>query len=376
MAARVERPVEHEGGHRDAVLVKDLDGSRRSGARRLLWRSLASGLVIGLLSWFVPLDDLRAALSRVDPWLAMASIAMVVPMAATKAAIFWLAASVQGLVFSVGQMLRIQLASAFYTLVTPGQLGGTVSRWYMMQRPGRQPIEAAAVMLMARYLETTLACVIGLMLALADPLARDAGVVPAIFGFVVLLSLVSLFLFSSRIGRRAMGRLLEHLPDHRWLGPVRRAVPTLRDAGSRMRTMQRGVICRVLALSLLWNGLGIASIAFAAAAVGAEVSWLTLGWLRSLLALILILPLAWGGLGLREASVAAMLQPYGVPPALAIGIGALVSLRNILEAVIGGVVELVVLWRRRGGERHETPTDSATRLGERAGTLDVVRPAR
>lgn len=350
---------------------------RRSVWRQLFWRSLTSSAVIGLLVWLVPLDEIKRALDGVDPWLAAASLAMVLPMAATKAAIFWLAAAVQGLVFSFRRMLEIQLASAFYTLVMPGQLGGTVSRWYMMQRPGRQPVEAAAVMLMARYLETTLACVIGLALALADPQARQGLVIPIAFAVIVATALLLPLLLAGRVGRRFAQGIVAGLPRHRWLMPLHHALPKLRDAAARIRSMRLAVAWRVLALSLLWNVLGIASIALAAAAVGAEVSWITLAWMRSLLALILVLPLAWGGIGLREAGVAAVLQPYGVPAALAIGIGAIVSLRNILEAVIGGFVEIIGLWRRRRRRRPVAPAPGEPLpVPSLASPLDGTGPAR
>jgi glycosyltransferase 2 family protein len=263
-------------------------------------------------------------------------------------------------------MLAIQLSSAFYTLVVPGQLGGTVSRWYKLQKPGRQPVEAAAVMLMARLLETGTACLIGLALAMADPVARSLGVVPVLALVFVAIGGGGLLLVTP-IGRRLGRALAARLPRHRWLEPVHRALPRLRDAALRMRRMRPGAILRIVACSVLWNALALLSMVLAAMAVGAEVSWVTLGWLRSLLAIILLLPLGWGGLGVREASVAAFLAPYGVAPAMAVAIGAIVSLRNILEAVLGAGVELAALWRK-GRPPAEAPPDGAP--------LDGARPAR
>jgi glycosyltransferase 2 family protein len=314
---------------------------------QLLWRPLGSLAVIGLLLWLVPLGEFRAVLAAIDPLLAAASLGLVLPMAATKAAIFWQAAAVQGLVFSFRQMLAIQLSAAFYTLVVPGQLGGTVARWYKLQKPGRQPVEAAAVMLMARLLETGIACLLGLALAMADPVARSAGVLP-ILAVVLLAICGGSLLLVSAFGRRIGGALAGRLPHSRWLAPLQRTLPRLRDAASRARRMPAGVIWRIILCSLLWNGLGILSIVLAAMAVGADVSWVTLGWMRSLLAVILLLPLGWGGIGVREAGVVAILQPYGVAPVLALAIGAIISLRHILEAVLGGMVELMALWRTKG----------------------------
>ena len=326
---------------------------------RALWRPVGSLAVVALILWLVPLGEFRAVLARIDPLLATLALALVLPMAAAKAAVFWLAACVQGLVFSFRQMLEIQLAAAFYTLVVPGQLGGTVSRWYKLQKPGRQPVEAAAVMLMARLLETGTACLIGLALAMADPVAQALGVVP-VLALVFLAVGGGGLLLVTPVGRGLGRRAAARLPRHRWLEPVHRAVPRLRDAALRMRRMRPGAILRIVACSVLWNGLALLSIVLAAMAVGAEVSWVTLGWVRSLLAIILLLPLGWGGLGVREASVAALLAPYGVAPAMAVAIGAIVSLRNILEAVLGALVELAALWRKgRPSQEPEAPLDGA-----------------
>jgi glycosyltransferase 2 family protein len=332
---------------------------------RALWRPVGSLAVVALILWLVPLGEFRAVLARIDPLLATLALALVLPMAAAKAAVFWLAATVQGLVFSFRQMLAIQLASAFYTLVVPGQLGGTVSRWYKLQKPGRQPVEAAAVMLMARLLETGTACLIGLALAMADPVARALGVVP-VLTFVFLAIGGGGLLLVTPVGRRLGRALADRLPRHRWLEGVHRALPRLRDAAQRMRRMRPGAILRIVACSVLWNGLALLSMVLAAMAVGAEVSWVTLGWLRSLLAIILLLPLGWGGLGVREASTAALLAPYGVAPAMAVAIGAIVSLRNILEAVLGAGVELAALWRKgRPSRVAPAPLESAPLDGAR-----------
>jgi len=330
---------------------------------RTLWRPLGSLVVVALVLWLVPLDELLAVLAGIDPLWSCLALALVLPMAAAKAAVFWLAARVQHLAFTFRQMLAIQFASAFYTLVVPGQLGGTVSRWYKLQKPGRQPVEAAAVMLMARLLETGTACLIGLALALADPIARTSGVVPILAAVFVVVSGGGLLLVTP-LGRRIGRRIADRLPRHRWLLPVHTAMPRLRDAAHRMGRMRGSELLLIVGCSVLWNALALLSMVLAAAAVGAEVSWITLGWLRALLAIVLLLPIGWGGVGVREASTAAILAPYGVAPAMAVAIGAIVSLRTILEAVIGAGLELCGLWRKDGVT---TPA---------RGPLDAEHPAR
>jgi glycosyltransferase 2 family protein len=87
------------------------------------------------------------------------------------------------------------------------------------------------------------------------------------------------------------------------------------------------------------HAFGIATALLLASAVGSEVSIPALVWVRSLMSVLLLLPIGWAGVGVREVSLALMLAPFGMPPTEAVALGVLLSLRALLEGVLGALVE-------------------------------------
>ena len=86
--------------------------------------------------------------------------------------------------------------------------------------------------------------------------------------------------------------------------------------------------------------LGLLSLVLLAHAVGLNADWTTLGWTRAALMLAALLPVTWGGIGQRELIIAGALVAAGYPGAPAVTIGLLLSLRSVIEAAVGGMIEL------------------------------------
>lgn len=334
-----------------------------------LARFIASFAALGLLVWLVPMGDYLDVLGRADVLLALTSIALLLPDQMVKGRLFWLSARLQRLAFTYRQMLAIQFATGFYGLIVPGQVGAIAARWYKLQRPGRQGVEAAAVIALNRLLETATGVLIGLTLALADPLAQQHTLVVLFLAAALVGSAFVIAAFATAPGRAMLRRLERSVPDWRLLRPVRRLIPAVRNAAARFAAMPRQQLAGLLFWSLLWHAIGIVIVVLAARAVGSDVGWTTLGWIRSFLAVALLLPISWAGIGLREIGFVALLTPYGVPAATAVAIGLLGSLRLVAIALIGGLVEAAAPWsNRRGGPRDTTFIDGP------AGALPAATP--
>ena len=90
----------------------------------------------------------------------------------------------------------------------------------------------------------------------------------------------------------------------------------------------------------------IAAFILVAAALGLELSYLTIGWTRSAAILVAILPVSLAGLGLREGAFVLLLAPYGIAPADALAYSLLAFTTTVLAiGLIGGVVEAFRLLR-------------------------------
>lgn len=329
----------------------------------------ASFAVLALLAWLVPTDNYLEVLSRADWLLAFASVALLLPEQMIKARLFWLTARLQNLAFSYRKMLAIQFATGFYGLIVPGQVGAVAARWYKLQKPGRQRVEAAAVIGLNRLLETATGVIIGLTLALADPLVQQHVPILLFLAAALVACGLAIAAFVRPKGRELLKMLERGLPAWRLFRPWRQLRPAVGEAVGRFSRMRREQLAKLLFWSLLWHAIGILIVVLAARAVGSDVGWTTLGWVRSFLAIALLLPISWAGIGLREVGFVALLAPYGVPAATAVAIGLLGSLRLVVIAAIGGLVEALLPRRTR-----PDPALAPSPRAGRAATMPAAEP--
>jgi uncharacterized protein (TIRG00374 family) len=93
------------------------------------------------------------------------------------------------------------------------------------------------------------------------------------------------------------------------------------------------------ALSFIEEFLGVVSYYFVSLAIGMEVSFVHLGWIRSCILIVTMLPISFSGFGVREGTLIALLAPYGVSGTVAVAFSLLLFARSLLLAGIGGVLE-------------------------------------
>ena len=213
-------------------------------------------------------------------------------------------------------------------------------RWYRLAKLSGSGPSMLALIVFSRLLEIEMLLLLGTVFWLADPHApaRFAGATLFAGGF--LLAFLARFVaFHPAVARRVSASLQRVWPADRALRLRRHTLDLLEVTG------RYGVISArpraVLALTVFASHmLNLLALALLARGVGMDVSWLTLGWARSILGLALLLPITWAGIGLREATLTGALVAAG-QPAAAVALGLLVTLRALLEAAAGGLVE----WR-------------------------------
>ncbi len=88
----------------------------------------------------------------------------------------------------------------------------------------------------------------------------------------------------------------------------------------------------------------LAAYVFLALSIHIPVSFVDLGWMRSIFFLASLAPFTLaGGVGLREVSVVLVLSAFGVNADLAAAFSFLLYIRSVILSLIGGVIELVSL---------------------------------
>ncbi len=237
-------------------------------------------------------------------------------------------------------LLKILFQTRFYALFLPGGANVLV-KWYKLSKPGRQPAQALALMAFSRTLHLFSLLFWAVVGIWGDALFPWPGLRWCIVGLLGLTALALCCFMSDTLIEAIRARVSgpwQRLPVPAWLrgraGKVARLATAFKQFGYREAMA-------VLLLAIAGNFVETIQHVYIARAVGVDLSFFTLAWLRGVLVVCAIVPISLAGLGIREAGVVALLVLYGVtePKALAYSLlfyGAFV----VGKGLVGGALEL------------------------------------
>ena len=341
-------------------LLRSNRGARRvpQGARLggwLLRITLSLGFLAGVLA-VAPLDEVATVLASAAPLPIAIGFALVVPKLLTAGLRMLALVRSQGLRLGLGRLIAINLATSFYALFMPGQLVAGAVRWYKLARAEGQPAAALAVVGFSRVIELEVTLAIGLAFWAADPQARQIHAVPALLVAAALALCVACHV----LGPPLAGRLPGPPEGRGWPRRILRAAAAVMAAIGQFRHLSASAQLAAIGYSALTHLLGVVTMALFAWSLGSDLGIATLGWVRSLMAVLLLLPISWAGVGVRELGLAVMLAPFGVAPGMAVSLGLLLSLRALLEGMLGALVEAHATFRPLDHERAPRATVSGS----------------
>lgn len=141
---------------------------------------------------------------------------------------------------------------------------------------------------------------------------------------------------------------LLRLPLRRWPRRVRRRVGRFLVALRALRRNPRAAVGAIL-LSLSIQGAFVLLNAWFGASIGIEVPWITWFLVWPLAKFSGLIPISLGGLGVRDATLAALLVPFGVPAAQ----GFVVSLLWQSVLIAGGLLSGALWWYSNPGDKKQ-----------------------
>lgn len=236
------------------------------------------------------------------------------------------------------QIFRITMISRFYGLFLPGYLSGGVIRWYLVAKPFNQKVEAAAVILFNRIVETLVIVVLGVVFWLLDK--KSHLVLGGSYQWLFLLPIgliIMYFLIFSEFVRR---RISIRVPQRHVSFLLKKFIVSVGQAVKHFNHMKRSVYVKFLLMCLLRQLIGVISVLCLAIGLGIEVTYIELGWIRSIINILVMFPFTISGLGIREAAFVYFLQFYGVASYEALALSLLVFVVGLLFSLIGGCYEL------------------------------------
>ena len=315
-------------------------------SRLKVFQLILSVVLLIYLATIIPFADIGSAARLVSPDYLIAGLvaALVVECIASIQMKLIMAPVRAGL--SAVNILLINLITMFYSLFLPSTLAGGAVRWYHFTLAGVPTEAVLASLVFNRLVEILVLATAGLLFLVAD-LDHSS-------------SMAELTLLSGAVAALLMAYSL--LGNRRAIGLFRRALETLEirqtwsarvndvlDALGAYSGLGPVFHLRLLLVAILRQLLGSLCLYFFALALGMEIGFATLAWIRCLYSLLAMLPISISGWGVREATFVGILTQYGVAPESALLLSLLWFCRSLFVALIGGVVELerVFVQKRR-----------------------------
>jgi uncharacterized membrane protein YbhN (UPF0104 family) len=316
-------------------------------------RLAASATVLTLLFLLLPRASLWAAIKRMSPgvWLlTLAGYLLLHLLGVTK----WrMMVNLAGGGLTFAAAVRCYYAGLFGSIYLPSIIGGDVVRAGLALRKAKSKVGLLLGSLVDRIQDLlALAIVAGIGALLLprqlDPQSRR------IFWFLALAFLAGIL---------GLTALVLVLPARRFSFRIRRKIAEVRQgirAGMRRpQIMLLSLLCGIL----LQIGLTMLN-SFLADACGLHIArtvWLFVWPLSKIAAMM---PISQGGIGVREATLVALLRPFGAPPALAFAAGLVFQTILIGGGLLSGLLSIVMgrgsLLSWPQAKTDESPTASTT----------------
>jgi uncharacterized protein (TIRG00374 family) len=305
---------------------------------KLAVRITVSALLLALLIAFVPWHEAWDGLRQLSPWHWVAVLGVFLVAHLIGSMKWRLVVNAARARLGVLDAVMCYFAGLFANICLPSIVGGDVLRAALAGRVTRRP-EAAVWGGVADRASDLLAT--ALLVAAGAMLARRAlpGTWEAVLTVLVAVAVLLLVIGSLLVLRR---------PLTRWPRRIRRRLGRSLVSFRRM-WRSPGVALIALALSLVVQSTFVVLNASLGRAIGVDVGLAVWFLVWPLAKISGLMPISLGGLAVREATLAALLLPFGVPAAMGVVAALLWQTVMISGGLLGGL-----LWfglARRAGHR-------------------------
>ena len=301
--------------------------------RGWLLRVVGSVVILAGLLWYLPTEKLWSGLSSVGPTLFLIVLGLFIAGHAVSA-FKWL--TLLGFGFPYVTALRAHFAGLAANLYLPGVAGGDVVRAALVS--SHKPLaELTAGSLGDRLVDMlALALLAALGVLMLQDSSQSALAIQVVLGFVVAV------LGAFYVGPAIAAKLLALVPSLPARGLIEKMATAFRTLGRRpLALLSALVLSLAIQGGFIWLTIWLAQAVGIDAPIGA---WF-FAW--PLAKIIAVLPISLGGIGVREASLSALMVPFGADAASVVATS-LIWQAVLICAGILGVFAWVMSSARRG----------------------------
>jgi uncharacterized protein (TIRG00374 family) len=305
------------------------------------WRSavriVLSSAALAFIIMAAQLDQVLAALEHAS-WSLIAlgfALNLVTRLAAAERT--YVLSRGMGLPLTRLQTIEALFVSNFWSLALPGASAGSIVTVFRYTCYGAPVADSLGALGASRAIELAMFCAFGAIAFSLSPHTPGGHVVAMLS--VICVMVLGVFAIAHRFGGRTANAISARVPNGSALAKVSL---TAARAFSSFSTAKRAELLSASAVALIQCALDAASVMALAWSLDVRIAWLDALWINVLAYLAILLPISVAGLGVRELAVIVALTPLGVPKEEALALSVLMFSATLLNALIGGVVQLIV----------------------------------
>ncbi len=301
-------------------------------------------ITIGILAFIfskIPIADVWLSLKQVNRLYVGISFLILIGMRYVAAYRIKIFTNVHKMKISIKQLFEISLMTSFYGLFLPGTLAGGAVRWYKISKADKKPAESLSAIVYDRFISILGLIMVGAIFWLFERQVQTSQEMGLIL-FVALIVFVASYIlaFNGKVASCLikMNDAMVFIPEF-----VREKIKKILVSSMDYRKISKRKHIEIFIVSILHYFFGILSRYLFSLSLDLPLTFVQLGWIRSIVTILSMLPISFAGIGVREGSMIFLLQAYGIESASAIALSFLMFSGNIVLALCGGLMELKVL---------------------------------
>lgn len=304
----------------------------------LLFKSAIATGILTYIFTVIPIDDVILTLGEAKLHYILTAPFVISLCTVLSAYRLKVLTNKQGMSLSVIQIIEINFVTSFYGLLVPGFLASGVIRWHKMTIVDKKKPEALAAIAFSRIHFTIIIVVLGIAFLVLD-MSYGPLTLPIPFFLILLTGLVIIYFlgFSSRA--LVVLDKLYYCRSKFISASIYNMIKNLLVSTAKYQSLSKCAWSCITGLASVEYLLGVFLVYLLAVALNIDISFINIGWIRSVIYIFTILPISFSGVGLREGGFIVLLGTYGVPGEEALALSFLVFASVLFLAGIGGLIE-------------------------------------
>jgi uncharacterized protein (TIRG00374 family) len=314
------------------------NSSDKSQARKfvpIILRLLIASFILFFIFRKIPISEVGSAMGQTDLRYALAAFFATFFVHLGASYRLQKLCELQTINLSAFEVFKVNTSSRFYGLFLPGgNFTGIAIRFYRLSVFKQKYAQALFAMLSDRIFATISLCIMGILFWIIELPGETESYFELMV--IVLVSLAVILILTALIKpAKVLSALMERIG--RFKPGKNKLFTKLADYQPQLSS---SAFSNMLLLSCIIHFLGIISYYLISVGMGLNLSFVSIGWIRSAVMLVTMVPVSISGIGLREGAMVLLLGIYNIQADDALAFSFIVFSVTVLGiGIIGAIFE-------------------------------------